>query len=542
MESIKKYSVKIDYSNSQGSGVLVKVDNKHCYLITAKHNFKQENDDNHLDVITSSLNLDEIKITDPNENEICKVEKVVYKKSNLDLLIFSIKQNSNYIKNLPIVEIIKDRHTINKKHFFYGFPLGEEQPSGELTALTFKVKEDERYILSLRADKGIDLDYEKGFSGSGVFVKDGNSEDGYTYYLTGIVIKAHDGQSLFETISLSEIIDDINHKIYPKINIQEAIFDVDFSKNIYTRILKRRKATYLVQKFLECFPESEHKLSDLKENLNSRNDIISFLDNDDQELRKREKELADLYLLKAITYHADNKLSKANTCFNKAKNFNSQFKKYKLDNSAELNTSDSQLEGDFTILEKAKISYIDEEYMNAIELFNKAVEAVSDKNDKLDIYQYLANSYKKIDKNEKAIDAYINALEHFEKDSLGQSEIYYELALLTEEKEALDYIDIGLGILKKDTNNEYLELKYKLDIYKKKLLNLEDGKILNPTLIKLFQKNPLKYMDEFLENLKSSNGEISTNDIYQKIQDMHLDIKDIQFYAKKNQPLKEKSH
>jgi len=528
MESIKKYSVKIDYYNSQGSGVLVKVDDEHCYLITAKHNFKQEDDDHH---------LDEIKITDPNGAEICQVEQVVYEENKLDLLVFSIKEKSQYIKNLPIIEVIKDRHTINKKHFFYGFPDGEEIPSGELTALTFKVKEDEKHILSLRADKDIDLDYEKGFSGSGVFVKDGNSEDGYTYYLTGIVIKAHEGQSLFETISLSEIIDDINHKIYlktyPKINVQEAVFDVDFSQNIYTRILKRRKATYLVQKFLECLPKDERKLNNLKENLNCRKDIITFLDND-EELLKREKELADLYLLKAITYHADNNLSKANSYLNKAKKINSQFKKYKLDNSAEMNTSDSEVEDNITILEKAKISYIDEAYMNAIELFNKAVEEVSDKNDKLDIYQYLANSYKEVNENQKAIDSYTYALMYFEEDSLDQSEIYYELALLTEEKEALGYVDTGLKVLERDINNEYLGLKYKLEIYKKKLLNLEEGKILNPTLIKLFQKNPLKYMDEFLENLKSANGEISTNDIYQKLEGMHLDIKGIKPYEKKN--------
>ena len=180
MDAIKKYSVEINYE-LQGSGVLLKVDEENCYLITAKHNFKIGDDKSHNHVNTSSLKFDEIKISNPNNDNVCKVEKLVYEEKKLDLLIFKIQNNSTYVRNLPILQVVKDKNILSKKHFFYGFPNGEEKPSGELTPLAFKVKKEEKHILSLRGDKALYLEDEGGFSGSGVFIKEGSVEDGYKY-------------------------------------------------------------------------------------------------------------------------------------------------------------------------------------------------------------------------------------------------------------------------------------------------------------------------------------------------------------------------
>jgi tetratricopeptide (TPR) repeat protein len=533
MDAIKKYSVQIDYI-LQGSGVLVKVDNENCYLITAKHNFKNNNDDSYADVDTASLKFNDIKISNPNNENICSIEKLVYEEKKLDLLVFMIKSNANYIKNLPILEIVKDKHIISKKHFFYGFPNGKETPSGELTPLAFRVKNDEKHILTLRGDnKNIYVDDEKGFSGSGVFIKEGNQTDGYRYYLTGVVTAVHEGQSYYETISLSEIIDKVNLNLNPKIEVKEDIVDIDFSKNIYTRILKRNQNSYLVEKIKESFLENEQKLDNLNRDEFKRKELIDFLDNDKERLIQWEKELADLYLLKAIIYNSNENRKDADFYLGRARKFNSQFKKYQLYSIGNIENveSDTTITEEFLTLQKAKIYYIDKDYHKAIEYLNKAIEESTIEYEKIDIYQYLAKSNTHIKQFEDAKDTYMEILSLYSSLSNIQieekAETYYELSLICQRKEALGYVDTGLKVLEEDKDKNFLEIKYELEKRRNSLSEINNTKILNPTLLELFKKNPEKYMDDFLKSLKNSNEEISNNDIYQKIIELHQEVRGI---------------
>lgn len=526
MEEIKKYSVKIEYK-LQGSGVLLKVDEKNSYLITAKHNFKNNDDENYSNVDTSKLKLDNIKISTPNENEVCKVDEIVYEEKKLDLLIFKLKENSKYIKNLPTLQIIKDKHILTNKHFFYGFPQGKESASGELTPLTFKIKKDEKHILSLRGDsRNIYEDDEKGFSGSGVFIKNGNLEDGYIYYLTGIVIQTHEGQSLYETISLSEIIDKINKKLSIPIKVKEDIIDVGFSQNIYTRILNRNKDTYLVKRILEEL-KNEKKLTFLKNNESNRKEIIKFLDMDKNHLLKLEKELADLYLLKAIIYHIDEKRKDASLFFKKATTFNSRYKNYKLEQLSSIENNEiDEIENndDFTPLQKAKLYFIECKYEKVIKILTEQYINQLDISEKIESYEYLAKSYEKKDsfEIEESIGYWYKILTLLnESQILEKAEIYYKLStlylILNDEIRALNDIEKGLKLLEDDTENNFIEIKYELEKQKKKLLGFNKLDVSNITLTELFKQNPEKYLDEYLESLKNIDIKVTNKDILDEI-------------------------
>ncbi|HFU76112.1 MAG TPA: hypothetical protein ENK66_07695, partial [Arcobacter sp.] len=504
IDAIKKYAVKVEYT-LQGSGVLVKIDENHCYLITAKHNFKNNGEEDHNNVDTTTLNFHKIKISNPNNENICQIRKLVYEEKKLDLLIFEVQNDSDYIKNLPFLQIVKDRHTLSKKHFFYGYPNGAEVPSGELTPLAFKVKEEEKHILTLRGDKSLYVEEEQGFSGSGVFIKEGNNEDGYTYYLTGIVTEVHEGQSFFETISLSEIIDKINLNLNHKIKVVEDIVDIGFSQNIYTRILNRNKDIDLVKRILSEL-EEEKDLEFLKKNDSKRKEIIKLLDMDENQLLKLEKELADLYLLKAIIYHSDDN-SKKTTYFNKAKKFNYRYKNYQLDDLDELdelgenNINEIENNEEFNHLQKAKLYFIEHKYNKVIELLKDYID-ISNDVEKVERYEYLARSYQKIEIPDigKSIGYWSKLLGLLnENNILEKAEIYYELSQLyqtiSDRKVALNHTLEGLNLLSNDKENNFLEIKYKLEKQKKKLSDSTEENIPNMTLTNLFKKYPEKYMD-----------------------------------------------
>jgi len=531
MDAIKKYAVKVDYI-LQGSGVLVKVDEDHCYLITAKHNFKNNGEEDHNNVDTTSLNFNKIEISNPNNENICQVDKLVYEEKKLDLLIFEVQNDSTYIKNLPTLQIVKDRHTISKKHFFYGYPNGEEVPSGELTPLAFKVKEEERHILTLRGDKPLYGDEEQGFSGSGVFIKEGNIEDGYSYYLTGIVTEVHEGQSFFEIISLSEIIDKININLNPRLEVVEDILDVGFSQNIYSRILNRNKDTYLVKRILAELGGS-NKLSSLEEDDSKRKKIIHFLNMDENELLKLEKELADLYLLKAIIYHTD-KNAKKTKYFTKAKKFNYRYKNYqleKLDNLGENDIDEIENNEEFNPLQKAKLYFIENRYDKVIKLLKDYVDISKDV-EKIERYEYLARSYQKIENPDigESIGYWSKLLSLLNTNKiLEKAEIYYELSQLYESisdnKVALNHTLEGLSLLSNHKENSFLEIKYRLEKQKKKLSDSNEGNIPNMTLTELFKKYPEKYMDEYLESLKDVNIEVTNKEIIDEIRVLQEQIR-----------------
>lgn len=519
-QEIGKYAVKIKYYLT-GSGVLIKVDESVTYLITAKHNFKKESSDTYKSVKIFELEkkLDEILITRDNGEKICTIQSIVYEESELDLIIFRVSTDSSYIKNLPSVSILKDNYSL-KEYFFYGYPNdGEGTIVEELNRPSYY--ETKEHIFRLNGHKGQKEKYLKGFSGSGLF-----TECDDIIYLIGIVIKVDDKLFHYECIDLSKIIKSINNKLNTPIDEKEDIVDLGFSQNIYTRILNRNKNTYLVKRILNEL-NGEKKLDFLKQNNLKREEVVNFLDMDEKNLLKTEKELADLYLLKAMIYYSD-KNEKYKQYFTKAGKFNSRYKTYELtvldgveeDEIDEIENNDSE----FSQLQKARLYFLEKSYTKVIELLTELNIDEFEVFEKIEIYKYLSKSHElKLDSELENSIAYLSRILELLEDNqiLERSEIHYDLSLLYtklgDRKGALDCVLDGLDVISNDESNIFLEIRYKLEKEQRKLSEISGEERENLTLTELFKKNPEKYLSEYLESLKNSNIDITNQDLLDEI-------------------------
>lgn len=214
-EYISNYSVKIEFlgfkKRRYGSGVLLKR-KEIIYLITAKHNFKKKDDDEHTDVKIKKLHtqLSNKKITVLNEkNEsVCRVDKLLYIEDNLDLAIFSIKDCSEELLSLDRLSILTNDDYRKKEHFYYGFQGGKEgKYKGSLKNIGRKKNDNKTFILE-HSKNIINGQYFSGYSGSGVFI-----ENDLTYYLVGIIIKADETSDNFEVIDLRIVYAMIDEKL-----------------------------------------------------------------------------------------------------------------------------------------------------------------------------------------------------------------------------------------------------------------------------------------------------------------------------------------
>ncbi|CAA6798448.1 MAG: DNA double-strand break repair Rad50 ATPase [uncultured Sulfurovum sp.] len=521
-QEIGKYAVKIKY-HLTGSGVLIKVDESVTYLITAKHNFKKKLSDTYKSVKIFELEkkLDEISITRDNGEKICTIQSIVYEESDLDLIIFKVSTDSSYIKNLPSVSILKDNYAL-KEYFFYGYPNdGEGTIVEELNRPSYY--ETREHIFRLNGHKGQKEKYLKGFSGSGLF-----TECDDIIYLIGIVIKVDDKLFHYECIDLSKIIESINNKLNTSIDETEDIVDLGFSQNIYTRILNRNKNTYLVKRILNEL-NGEKKLDFLKQNNLKREEVVNFLDMDEKNLLKTEKELADLYLLKAMIYYSDEN-EKYKQYFTKAGKFNSRYKTYELtalDGVEEDEIDEIENNEEFNPLQKAKLYFIENKYDKVIEILTKEYVNDLDTLEKIESYKYLSKSYEQQSDIESSIGYLSEVLE--KSKTFEKPEIYYELSILymklDDREEALKCVIDGLDIIDDDTSNIFLEIEYKLIKQKKKLLNSNEENVPNMTLTELFKKYPEKYMDEYLESLKDVNIEVTNKEIIDEIRVLQKQIR-----------------
>jgi hypothetical protein len=208
VNSIEPFSVKIVDSLS-GSGVLVKINEEICYLVTARHNFKIEKNTTFIDVDINLLKerLDSIEIKKDKISLIGKIDKLLFHDEKYDLLVFSIREWSEYLKNLKTISINIDYDEENK-FFFYGYPNDNKgTPRGDLTHQGHV--EEENYIFRLERVKDDDDDFLSGFSGSGVFTKNGNS-----YSLIGIFIRFEEEKGkYYYAVDVGKIINEIQKKL-----------------------------------------------------------------------------------------------------------------------------------------------------------------------------------------------------------------------------------------------------------------------------------------------------------------------------------------
>ena len=213
---INEFSVRITYqhpnlkSSNIGSGVLVKISEDICYLITAKHNFKLDDDEKFWNVNVKILeeNINNIHISNDNEGKVCNIDKLIYHDKKYDLLVFSLDNWSENIRKLPFMLIDKNLIFKEKKYCFYGYPDSIGTPSGILDYEGYLNPKDDEHIFRLEKNKQVKSDSLNGFSGSGIFIEDGDK-----YYLVGIFTAFQSTHDHYFGVNLILLLDEINKKL-----------------------------------------------------------------------------------------------------------------------------------------------------------------------------------------------------------------------------------------------------------------------------------------------------------------------------------------
>ena len=233
---IKKYSVQIKYNGSDGSGVIVKINEKdidYFYILTAKHTFFEEDavDEEALKNMDEKLiDKEKIRILDFEDKVICKegeenILGVIGIDKKYDFLLLKI--NTYYgLAKLKALNIFKDNFT---SCVICGYPDAKSNDDNKILPIlceyVIKSEKNKSYevkpIDTTLTRFGEDLSAVNemgGLSGSGVFF--GENHDKLS--LVGIQVKAPSLQML-QCLDLRAIIGEINEKLDIPILVQNKL-------------------------------------------------------------------------------------------------------------------------------------------------------------------------------------------------------------------------------------------------------------------------------------------------------------------------------
>ena len=461
-DMIKQYAVKIIYKNfkkkRQGSGVLIRVNDSTCYLLTARHNFKERDDDTFIDVDIEGLTeaLDLIHITKDSLDKICEIESLVYSRDDIDLVVFLIKNPSTIVERIPPFDmLLKDERFYKEEHFFFGYRKNKKGlPEDDLR----NIGENEgtsNFILK----RGLSIrnqHYYSGYSGSGVFIK---KEE--VFYLVGIVVMADDEVDNYEAINLSKVIEDINDNLkllfLPEISIQENIFEILDIEKMYSQIFYRHPNNFLLKETNGLF-EKNHIYKELIEPSEKLKNLSSFMDSTN-EFHKLEvkytQELADMYLVATfISSKYEQDKIKAKQYFEKACKYRKDYRFF----LTEIDKENSKAE----LLELGKIKYLDDEYMDAKKCFEKVLSLKCTRDETIKLNLYLLKIAKEANDKKEEFYIYLKLYELYnDGENLKKAEICYKLSFIFEDKE--DQVKV-LNKGNEHLNNsiESLEIEYKI--------------------------------------------------------------------------------
>jgi hypothetical protein len=264
---IKSFSVKVTYK-FQGSGVLVKVDENNCYLITAKHNFRKRDREDINRISIENIDFKSISVIREDGKKFY-VKKHIYDYD--DFVIFYIEGE---IKALDSIQILTEKPTDKMEYFAYGYPANKNE--GHILNRLSSRNDIRTYHFEIGNRDNTPTKYAKGFSGSGVFTEDENRIN----YLCGIILQNNDLYNTVTIFNLSAIIFNINEKLkekgYLPIPVKESNFYLKDIDSMYGLIINHHTDNFLVQKVKSLFGK-EHQYEDLiQPSLKDLNEYINY--------------------------------------------------------------------------------------------------------------------------------------------------------------------------------------------------------------------------------------------------------------------------
>ncbi len=464
-EFIKQYSVKIktpfgeNNSYCEGSGVFIKTKNN-CYLATAKHNFTDRERGGVdkwklVDMNRLELNLHQIEVFN-GDKEVCYISKILYEYE--DFIIFEIKNHEKFIENLNIIEILNEKIPDDIEYFMQGY--SAQDGDGYISALDSRNPID-NYQYILTSSTPYDVAHIKGFSGSGVFIKDRE-----VYYLVGILLKRNDNASNFTIFDLPKFIAEKQLNITPK---KEKIFEVQSTAQMYTRMVGRRPKNFLVNKAHKIFDKKKgtHKYSDL--NSSKLKELANFIEKTNMFAELEQKyndELADTYLLGAFILNEYNpKKEESLKYLEKARLFNANYIRYRRNIKEENSVKET--------LDLGKLDLLDGKYEKAKEYFLSVLDKKISNKIKVDVYELLLQC----NDEESSIEYYNELLYLYsEKDTNKRAEAYYQLSELhKDELLKKENLTKAFEIVNGTEDSSLYELEYKItkrfaELYQKEQL------------------------------------------------------------------------
>lgn len=504
---IKRYSVEIKSSfGKSGSGTLIKVDDKKCYLATAKHNFTEgEKEDSwrDLDELMLKNNLANIEVLKQN-NKVCRVVDIEY--SFEDLIIFSIDNHEEYTENLDNINILyEDNYHDDFEYFFHGYPVEKNKDDGFIDELRSRnSSENNRYLYDVNSSQSLRYSSLKGFSGSGVFIN-----DGVKYYLVGVVLQRRDGLSSFTAFNLPKFLKDKNSLI----PIKEDVVNLENLGDMYGRIVKRNSHNFLIKEHEKVLLDSYDysKILDDTESLEQISIKLKYTNRLYELEADYKKELADMYLLGTVLSQHWGDETRAKEYFKKAREYEPNYIRYLKD----LDIVFSKEE----LMREAKIAFVDANYRESKLIFRRCLHLYIEDNDRIYIYKKLVDIGKIQNNKKDTIEGYEKLLDLYEEDEkLIRAEIFYELSETTDSKSyQISVLRKGLTLIEYELSDDFLEIKYKLKRRENKLLKRDDIYFgLKSLLEKLSESNP-KYNDEYRELYLRDSYKFEWRELLEKI-------------------------
>lgn len=459
---IKQYSVKIESDfGKYGSGVLIKVDDSKCYLATAKHNFiTEERDDSWKDVKKDFLEkrLSDISVSQ-YKNKICKIVNITSFCDGYDAIIFEVKDLNNEFKRLSNVNILyADDYGKEHEYFFHGYPEGTKDDSDEIIEKLY-IKNNNEYKYTLGTNESFRQRGLKGFSGSGVFIRDNGR-----LYLVGIIIQRSDELSSFTAFNLPTYLNDKEPFIFL---LKKNILDLENFEDMQDLIICRNYDNPLVQEYKNIFQGDKYhnsKLPDKSKEIGYLGEKFQITNQFIETEANFRKELADMYLLATMISKKFGEETLVKEYFKKAREYEPKYIRY-LKNIDDIYSIDE-------LMRDAKIALIENKLIKA-KIFFEALLSLNI-NDSQRIYSYeKILEITKLQNNDIEIVKISKILLklYSEEEKLKKAIIYYDLSMMNiDELEKFYNVEQGLFVIKSEiTNPSFFEMEYKLKRRKNEL-------------------------------------------------------------------------
>lgn len=350
-DDLKKYTVKVSYVR-QGSGIifLANKNSEYCYILTAKHNFKDTNKEL---ISREELNLKDIKIeykkfkSHSFKNILCK--DVIYTEHDLAILITLKSDVIKVIEDIDILSILNITKFDNCT--FKGYP--SISPENSRCLPSNYLEQSDEYVFTIDVSKTLssfersEFTNTSGFSGSGILTPFSNDP-----YLVGLILNVENAFNELICLDLRKI--DINSFLqandYPIIEIlnKETIENdenerIDFIKSVRTKLSSEESSqleTLLERK--QIHSSSTKKLGmittksfsaesvdvEVNETKNLNNEIVKYLESGNVKFAK--EMIKDIAIPNGETYRLNSLISLYEKDIDSANKFIESAKEYEL--------------------------------------------------------------------------------------------------------------------------------------------------------------------------------------------------------------------